>query len=63
MTGECADPSKPATRSASTAPASTEASWSGSPTSTSRASGRIASSRRAIIVSDTIDVSSTTTTS
>ncbi len=40
-----------------------EASWSGSPTSTSRVSGRTASSRRAIIVSDTIDVSSTTITS
>ena len=50
-------------RSPSTAPASTDASWSGSPTSTSRACGRTASSRRAIIVSDTIDVSSTTTTS
>ena len=46
-----------------TAPASTEASWSGSPTRTSCASGRIASSRRDIRVSDTIEVSSTTTTS
>ena len=53
----------PPTRSASTAPASTEASWSGSPTSTSRQSARTASTRRAIIVSDTIEVSSTTTTS
>ena len=51
------------TRSPSTAPASTEASWSGSPTRTRRASGRTASSRRAIIGSDTIDDSSTTTTS
>ena len=49
--------------SASTAPASTEESWSGSPTSTSRASGRTASSSRAIKVSDTMDISSTTTTS
>ncbi len=49
--------------SASTAPASTEESWSGSPTITSRASGRRASSRRAIIVRDTIDISSTTTRS
>ena len=47
----------------STAPASTELSWSGSPTSTSRASGRVASSSRAIIVSDTIEASSTTTRS
>ena len=62
-TGESAEPSKPATRSASTAPASTEASWSGSPTRTSRASGRTASSSRAIIVSETIEVSSTTITS
>ena len=53
----------PSTRSASTAPASTEASWSASPTRTSRDSGRTASSRRAIIVSDTIEVSSTTITS
>ena len=49
--------------SASTAPASTEESWSGSPTSTRRALGRTASSSRAIIVSDTIDISSTITTS
>ena len=51
------------TRSPSTAPASTDASWSGSPTSTSRVDGRSASSSRAIIVSDTIELSSTTTTS
>ena len=49
--------------SASTAPASTEDSWSGSPTSSSRASERTASSSRAIKVSETIDISSTTTTS
>ena len=55
--------SQPSTRSRSTAPASTEASWSASPTSTSRAPARTASSSRAIIVSDTIEVSSTTTTS
>ena len=52
-----------ATRSPSTAPASTDASWSASPTSTSRVVGRSASSSRAIIVSDTIEASSTTTTS
>ena len=51
------------TRSPSTAPASIEASWSGSPTRTSRASGRTASSSRAISGSETIDVSSTMTTS
>ena len=54
---------RPSTISASTAPASTDASWSGSPTSSSRLSGRSASSSRAISVSDTIDVSSTTITS
>ena len=54
---------RPSTRSASTAPASTEVSWSGSPTRISRLSGRTASSSRAIIVSETIEVSSTTTTS
>jgi len=53
----------PATRSDKIAPASMEASCSGSPTSTSRASGRNASSSLANIVSDTIDASSTTTTS
>ena len=62
-TGDRRAPPRPSTRSASTAPASTEASWSGSPTSTSRVSGRTASRSRAIIVSDTIEVSSTTTTS
>ena len=55
--------SSPSTRSASTAPASTDANWSGSPTRINRASGRTASSSRAIIVNDTIDVSSTTITS
>ncbi|SKT61882.1 Uncharacterised protein [Mycobacteroides abscessus subsp. abscessus] len=54
---------RPSTRSASTAPASTEASWSGSPTNSSRVWGRTASNSRAIMVSDTIDVSSTTITS
>ena len=44
-------------------PASTEASWPGSPTRTRRASGRRASSRRAIIVKDTMLVSSITTRS
>ncbi len=58
--GESARPAYPRTRSPSTAPAPTEVSWSGSPTSTSRASARVASSRRAIIVSSTIDDSSTT---
>ena len=47
------------TRSPSTAPASTEASCFGSPTRISRASRRTASSRRAVIESDTIEVSST----
>ena len=51
------------TRSPSTAPASMDASWSGSPTRTSRARGRSASTSRDIIVSETIDASSTTTTS
>ena len=55
--------SRPSTRSANTAPASTDANWSGSPTRINRASGRTASNSRAIIVSDTIDVSSTTITS
>ena len=56
-------PARSSTRSASTAPASTEASWNGSPTRISRLPGRTASSSRAIIVSDTMEVSSTTTTS
>ena len=51
------------TMSPRTAPASTEASCSGSPTRIRRASGRTASTSRAISDSDTIDVSSTTTTS
>ena len=51
------------TMSPSTAPASTEASCSGSPTRISRASGRTASTSRAMSESDTIEVSSTTTTS
>ncbi len=51
------------TMSPSTAPASTEASCSGSPTRIRRASGRTASTRRAMSESDTIEVSSTTTTS
>ena len=51
------------TMSPSTAPASTEASCSGSPTRMRRASGRTASTSRAIIESETIEVSSTTTTS
>ncbi|ETA98761.1 hypothetical protein O978_22165, partial [Mycobacterium avium subsp. paratuberculosis 10-5864] len=55
-----ARPASPSTRSASTAPASTEANWSGSPTRISRVSGRTASASRAIMVNDTIDVSSTT---
>ena len=57
------DASRPAagTRSASTQPASTLASWSRSPRSTSRASGCTASSRRRIIVRSTIDTSSTMT--
>ncbi len=56
-------PAQPSTMSPSTAPASTEASWWASPTSTSRACGRIASSSREASVSDIIEVSSTTTTS
>ena len=51
------------TMSPSTAPASTEASCSGSPTRIRRASGRTASTRRAMSDSETIEVSSTTTTS
>ena len=51
------------TMSPSTAPASTEASWPGSPTRISRASRRTASVSRAISESDTIEVSSTITTS
>ena len=51
------------TMSPSTAPASIEVSWPGSPTRISRASGRTASTSRAISDSDTIDVSSTITTS
>ncbi len=51
------------TRSPRTVPASTLASWWGSPTSTRWASGRSASSSRAIIGSETIEVSSTTTRS
>ena len=51
------------TMSPNTAPASTEANCSGSPTRMRRASGRTASTRRAIRDRGTIDVSSTTTTS
>ena len=51
------------TMSPSTAPASIEVSCPGSPTRISRASGRTASTSRAISDSETIDVSSTTTTS
>ena len=51
------------TMSRSTAPASIDASCSTSPTSSSRASWRTASSNRAIRVSGTIEVSSTTITS
>ena len=51
------------TMSPSTAPASIEVSWPGSPTRISRASRRTASVRRAISESDTIEVSSTITTS
>ncbi len=51
------------TMSPRTAPASTEASWSGSPTRIRRASAPTASTRLAIIDVDTIDVSSTITTS
>ncbi|CKQ31228.1 Uncharacterised protein [Mycobacterium tuberculosis] len=53
---------KPSTKSASTAPASTDANWSASPTRINRAPGRTASASRAISVSDTIEVSSTTIT-
>ena len=49
--------------SPSTAPASIEASWPGSPTRISRASGCTASASRAISDSETIEVSSTITTS
>ena len=51
------------TMSPSTAPASTEASCCGSPTRMRRASGRTASASFAICDSETIEVSSTTTTS
>ena len=51
------------TMSPRTAPASTEASCSGSPTRSSRASLRTASNSRAINDSETMEVSSTTTTS
>ena len=51
------------TMSPSTAPASIEVSWPGSPTRISRASRRTASVSRAISESETIDVSSTITTS
>ena len=51
------------TTSPSTAPASMEASCFGSPRRISRASLRTASSKRAMIESETIEVSSTTTTS
>ena len=60
----CADPSAAGpTMSPSTAPASIEVSWPGSPTRMSRASRRTASVSRAISESETIDVSSTITTS
>ena len=51
------------TMSPSTAPASIEVSWPGSPTRISRASRRTASVRRAMSDSETIEVSSTITTS
>ena len=51
------------TMSPSTAPASIEVSWPGSPTRISLASRRTASVRRAISDSETIEVSSTITTS
>ena len=51
------------TMSPSTAPASIEVSWPGSPTRISLASRRTASVRRAIRESETIEVSSTITTS
>ena len=51
------------TMSPSTAPASIEVSWPGSPTRISRASRRTASVSRAISDSETIEVSSTITTS
>ncbi len=54
---------RPAHRSLNTAPDSTEASWSGSPSSISRALSGIASSNAAINLRSTIDASSTTTTS
>jgi hypothetical protein len=60
--GACSPAAGP-TMSPRTAPASTEASWSGSPTRIRRASAPTASTRLAIIEVDTIDVSSTITTS
>ena len=51
------------TMSPSTAPASIEVSWPGSPTRISRASRRTASVSLAISESETIEVSSTITTS
>ena len=62
-TGDAPWSRNPSTRSFSTAPAPTEVSCSGSPTSTSRVSGRTASRSRAIIVRSTMDASSTTTRS
>ena len=62
-TGESGRPRSRRPGRDSTAPAPTEVSWRGSPTSTSRACGRTASSSRPIIVSSTIEHSSTTTTS
>ncbi len=55
--------SSPSTRSASTAPASTEMSWSGSPDEDQAGVRADDSISRAIIVSETIEDSSTTTTS
>ena len=56
-------PTFDATMSPSTTPASIDASCPGSPTRIRRASGRTASTSRAISDSDTIEVSSTITTS
>ena len=51
------------TMSASTAPASTEDNWFGSPTITSLVLGRSADSSARIRLSETIDISSTISTS
>ena len=63
MPGAGREPGSLPTMSPSTTPASIEVSCPGSPTRISRASGRTASTSRAISDSDTIEVSSTITTS